>query len=369
VKPILPRGKDGRFDAFMNVLLNIDELVSPDHPFPSPTKMLKIYAALYIAWPAIPHKGLVHVRIADERRKRAAARGDPKRKRGRPADTKSAGAVFRVSLSIRGLPKYMHVCCFTGQKVWPVLGPVVLPTRQLPDQLAYMSLQGTPRYKRPRVTQFTPVQESGMAARFDAAERARLERRAPALERKVVAQAECIAAQSQQLSAKDRQLTDLARQLAEMKAAAGQTDEQKNKDFVTSLLEFRRKHTARRLRGAPYTRWEIDTHVLISRWCRKKEEPAIKVPMLQLFKQVVAAGGLDALGRDKGLWNAVLEACVRDPLRVPAPEPLFRVWNGSHENTTYAECPYATAARVRFTAWNPCCGYRLGARSKNLFSS
>jgi hypothetical protein len=34
VRPILPRWKDGCFDAFMNALLDIDELVSPDHPFP-----------------------------------------------------------------------------------------------------------------------------------------------------------------------------------------------------------------------------------------------------------------------------------------------------------------------------------------------
>ena len=37
-------------NALMNVLLDIDEPVSPNHPIPSPTKILKIYA-LHTTWP------------------------------------------------------------------------------------------------------------------------------------------------------------------------------------------------------------------------------------------------------------------------------------------------------------------------------
>jgi hypothetical protein len=184
--------------------------------------------------------------------------------------------------------------------------------------------------KRPRVRQFTEAQESAMAQRFDAAqgfdatqadlELAEKDQQIAALRRQLVDSQNLVAAQefdatqaALELAEKDKQITALRRQLVDSQNVVGS----QNDDFVRALREYR-KLSVRPRRDGTQEKLVVKTHFSFTRR-RAGKTPAetVKVPLLRLFAQVVAAGGLAVLGSDRDQWKRVYGACIGGTARSP----------------------------------------------------
>ena len=296
-KAVVPRKLDGRAQAYLRILENCDELVNPDRPFPSAETMLQFYAKMSIKPPAVQHNGVIHQRIRKERRRWKEERGDTPLGRGRPPGSSTEGESPRARRS--HARRLLTVCVLArfgpGSRVYPVLPSVLAPPRRLASELAYMQSAVRQKRRRPRVRQFTEAQESAMAQRFDAAQGFD------------ATQAEQLAEQGRQLEVVGRELAEKDQQIAALRR---QLVDSQNDDFVRALREYR-KLSVRPRRDGAQEKLVVKTHFSVTRR-RAGKTPAetVKVPLLQLFSQVVAAGGLAVLGTERDQWKRVYGACV-----------------------------------------------------------